>query len=56
MKVGFAFQMACAGILTIAAADAACAATATRADFGRLPDGTRIEAVTLTGRMACARG
>ncbi|MHA0316727.1 aldose epimerase family protein [Sphingomonas melonis] len=49
MKVGFAFQMACTGILTIAAADAACAATATRADFGRLPDGTRIEAVTLTG-------
>lgn len=49
MKVGFAFQMACAGILTIAAADAACAATAARADFGRLPDGTRIEAVTLTG-------
>ncbi len=49
MKVGFAFQMACAGILTIAAADVACAATATRADFGRLPDGTRIEAVTLTG-------
>ena len=49
MRVGVAIKMSCAGLLTIAAADAASAATATRADFGQLPDGTRIEAVTLVG-------
>lgn len=49
MRVGAAIKMTCAGLLTIAAADAASAATATRSDFGQLPDGTKIEAVTLTG-------
>ncbi|MCU6455168.1 galactose mutarotase [Sphingomonas sp. A2-49] len=42
--------MAFAGLMTLAAAGAADAATATREPAGTLPDGTRVEAVTLTAK------
>jgi len=49
MKVRKALSMACAGLMTIAATQAQ-AATATREAAGTLPDGTAIEAVTLSAK------
>ncbi|MCP3734393.1 galactose mutarotase [Sphingomonas sp. RP10(2022)] len=50
MRIRTCVRLACAGLLTIAGAQVAQAATAQREAAGRLADGTGIEAVTLTAK------